>query len=62
MFEDGGEAKKCKGIKNNVVEKTITQDDYRNAPERSLFYFEKNMYQKALWDTRMCTIMDWAYE
>jgi len=30
MFEDGDEAKKCKGIKKNVVQKTITHDNYRN--------------------------------
>ena len=29
MFE-GNEHKKCKGVKKNVVEKTITHDDYKN--------------------------------
>ena len=30
MFEDGKENKKCKGIKKNVVKKTITHDDYKD--------------------------------
>ena len=30
MFEDGKENKKCKGIKNTVVQKTITHDDYND--------------------------------
>ena len=30
MFDDGKENKKCKGIKKNVVKKTITHDDYKD--------------------------------
>src|SRR5271166_2546905 len=30
MFEDGEENKKCKGVKKNVVKKTITHDDYKD--------------------------------
>src|SRR5271154_5810556 len=30
MFEDGKENKKCKSIKKNVVQKTITHDDYKD--------------------------------
>src|SRR5271166_7189987 len=30
MFEGGEENKKCKGIKKNVVKKTITHDDYKD--------------------------------
>ena len=30
MFEGGVENKKCKGIKKNVVKKTITHDDYKD--------------------------------